>query len=863
MHAGATRVTARLADTATLCADPPVRKVNAADLGNRACELIGTRAEARYEGEAGVLLRGDWRVSERAMRSAAWLGVGVVALVVHAMLSPVTGQTPAAKPEPNAKVAPKPAAKTDKRATGPKAATGAPPAAAADSPPAVAADPAPAATGEAPADPVVKAAEPAPPAAAAEPPAVAAAPAIPSPAPSTPEAEYFAKLDALIAPVRDYSPSSEDLQRVRELVTKAGMTSPQMHDTWIQIKDPAARKLVEWQLLKAGLGAPKAFVDFIEQSPSWPDRAELQRRAEEQLLEAGGSTARIAAFFKGGEPRSGAGLAALASAHLAEKNEEAAKKLAVKVWREFELPAALEAGFLERFGSWLTEADHKRRLDRILVDEVRFKAERDQRAELAKRVIRHLSEPEKKKAEARLAVFLRAKLAGQMLAALPAEPDGQPASQTDWGLAYQKVQHYRRGGQHEEAWKILTAAPTDPELITSPDDWWAERRGAAYDALKAGRAELAYDLVKDAGPLSVNPLKDQSFMAGWLALRHLGKPEAARGHFDVSQKAADGPLSKARAEYWLGRALDELGRKDEARQRYAAAALQTDAFHGLLGRHKLEAGDALDLRTGLPALPTPEDAARFVGLDSVRAAVIAIKAGLSPSVHRALFAGLRNHLDGEADLAMLAHLASALGDPQASLRIGKTAIAKGRNLIVYAYPLHTFPAYTPLRDPPEPALLLGIARQESEFNNQITSTAGARGLLQVMPVTAQHICRDYKIKCDIARLNSDNAYNAMLASAYVTDRMRELSGNYVLTLVAYNAGPGRARQWMREFGDPRDPAIDAIDWIERIPIEETREYVKKVLANVQVYRARLGDERALRLEADLRGKSQQRRTSVP
>ena len=130
--------------------------------------------------------------------------------------------------------------------------------------------------------------------------------------------------------------------------------------------------------------------------------------------------------------------------------------------------------------------------------------------------------------------------------------------------------------------------------------------------------------------------------------------------------------------------------------------------------------------------------------------------------------------------------------------------------------------------------------------------AGARGMLQVMPITAKHICRDHKIKCEIPRLITDNAYNAMIASAYIGDRMAEFRGNYVLTLAGYNAGPGRARQWVREFGDPREPDVDPIDWIERIPFEETREYVKKVLANVQVYRARLGDEKALRLAQDLR-----------
>ena len=186
------------------------------------------------------------------------------------------------------------------------------------------------------------------------------------------------------------------------------------------------------------------------------------------------------------------------------------------------------------------------------------------------------------------------------------------------------------------------------------------------------------------------------------------------------------------------------------------------------------------------------------------------------------------------------------------MRIGKAAIANGHNLIYYAYPVHALPDYKPLRPPPETAFLLGLARQETEFNTDIVSGAGARGILQVMKGTANHVCREYKIKCNHQRLVSDASYNTMIASAYVADRMAEFSGSYVLGLSSYNAGPGRTRQWISEFGDPRKANVDPIDWIERIPIEETRRYVVKVLSNIQIYRARLGEEAtALRLDEDL------------
>ena len=261
----------------------------------------------------------------------------------------------------------------------------------------------------------------------------------------------------------------------------------------------------------------------------------------------------------------------------------------------------------------------------------------------------------------------------------------------------------------------------------------------------------------------------------------------------------------------------------------------------------------------MPARPSTAQAKRFNDLDAVKAIVVARKSGLDPMVQRLLVTHLKNHFDSETDVAMTVHLADAIGDTQLALRASKTAIAKGQNVLIYAYPVHTFPSFTPLSPPPETAFLLGITRQETEFNKDTVSGAGAKGLMQVMTVTAQHVCKDYKITCELDRLLPDTAYNAKIASAYIGDRMREFGGSYILGLSGYNAGPGRSREWIRAFGDPRDPKQDPVDWIERIPFQETREYVSKVLSNIQIYRARLGDEQnALQLDLDLqrgRGKT--------
>ncbi|MCC7250695.1 MAG: lytic transglycosylase domain-containing protein [Hyphomicrobium sp.] len=673
---------------------------------------------------------------------------------------------------------------------------------------------------------------------------------MPKPAkPSPSEREHTARLDKAIAPLSTFTLSAGDAQRLRDAIkalSGAKVDVEQANAIKQQIEDETARKLVDWFRLRKGFGEAAEYRAFLDANPAWGDRTTLTQKFEETLFTQGGSSGAIKSYFSGREPQTGQGLAALASAHLAEGDTDGARRLAVKAWRETILPAGLEPGFLARFGSLLSAADHKWRLDRLLIEDIRWQGEKNQRAAVARRVIALLPAAEQKKAQARLTVFLGSKTALKGIEALPAE------RVPDWGLVFHRVQALRRAGKTEEAAKVLLGAPTEEALIVAPDEWWTERRANAYAALKDGNPKLAYALVREAGPLSANPLKDQSFMAGWLALRYLKDAKSAERHFQVMNKAADGPLSRAKARYWLGRTAETQGNKAAADEYYRQALSDPDTFHALLARQKLEPG-RLAITTSPPKAPTAEEVRSFISLDAAKAVVIAKSAGLDASVMRSFLVQLRmHHLKSEAGMAMVAHLAEAVGDTQSAVRVAKAAIARGHNLYYYAYPVHPFPAYKPLRKPPETAFLLGLARQETEFNTLIVSGAGAKGLLQVMTVTAKHVCRDYKIKCDIDRLVSDPSYNTMLASAYVGDRMDEFSGSYILTLAGYNAGPGRARQWIREFGDPRNPKVDPIDWIERIPIQETREYVGKVLANIQIYRARLGEEQAaLRLEEDL------------
>jgi soluble lytic murein transglycosylase len=661
-------------------------------------------------------------------------------------------------------------------------------------------------------------------------------------APLAREEAYTAELDKIVGPLLTYNLPAEDGTKLAAAfkALSSGDTA-KAKEVQATLTDPLARMLIEWERLRRGKGDAADYLKFLSEHPNWPSREILQKKMEESLFSEGGDTDLIATYFKGREARSPAGMAVLASVHLAHGEKDQAKALATKIWREENLPESLEKGFLARFGPMLSEADHKWRLDRLLGEDVRYKVDRVERAAQVKRVIALLPEAQQKTAQARLAVFMRTDKA-----ALGTGANGK----TDWGVVFHKIQQHRRAGRVEEAAKLLRTAPRDPLVLANLDDWWIERRGLAYAALKAGKPKLAYEFASDAGPLGVNALNDQTFMAGWIALRYLKDAKQAEKHFTVLVSNADGPLTRARANYWMGRTAEALGDKARARQSFETAARFNDTFHGLLSVQKLDPGRRA-LKFDAPASPSAEQAKRFTDHEAVRAYALARKAELPRHVTRVFLLNAAKIENDEAWAAMAAHLARASGDTQTGVRIGKAAIAAGHNLIYYSYPVHGLPKYTPLRAPPEKAYLLGLARQETEFNSDTVSGAGARGILQVMKITANHVCRDYKIKCKHDKLLTDDAYNTMIASAYVADRLDEWQGSYVLGLPSYNAGPGRTREWVKEFGDPREANVDPIDWIERIPFEETRNYVAKVLSNIQVYRARLGEPDPLRLQDDL------------
>lgn len=672
-------------------------------------------------------------------------------------------------------------------------------------------------------------------------------PQLTSPAPSEPSEPSAApapKMDfaAILKPLLAYQLSDADTANLKEAFRESfSGDDAGSHAAAERIKDKAGRKLATWFEYRNGDydASAEDIESFRLANPQWPGQDELRERAEIALFLGNGSPDRIKAFFANSPPVSGAGKAAEASAYLQEGNQAAAHDLVVSAWRDYQLNPAVEKKILDRFGSMLRTEDHQARIDKLLFPDNKATAD------AALRIAKLLPAADQKTIAARVAVVKRGANAGKLLAALPAS-----TTAGDVGLLYNRIQFLRRKDRDQEAWQALLDAPSEPAKLIDLDGWWSERRLDCRIALNAGQPRIAYAIAAKHGPISGDAYVEAEFLAGWIALRFLSEPLVAVGHFHALRAAAKGSKNLALAEYWLGRTSLALGDGGSALVHFHAAAKYPQYYYGQLGRQALDARPANLAVTPTP-LPTDADIQRFLANDAVQAIGIALANDMD-SVTAQFFLALARQMTAPGEVVLLLEFAKLSGSPQLALRLAKIAFNRDLPVGDYALPIGVLPAFKSLlSDRVDPALVHALSRQESEFNAGAKSPVGASGLMQLMPGTAKAVAKQYNVKFTPAQLTNPT-YNVQLGEAYLSALIDSYSGSYFLALAAYNAGGGRVQEWMKQFGDPRNPRTDPIDWIEQIPFSETRDYVKKIMEALQLYRSRLaGSEQALQLVQDL------------
>ncbi len=598
-------------------------------------------------------------------------------------------------------------------------------------------------------------------------------------------------------------------------------------------REPLVGRLVHWLWLQTpNSGAPfEAIADFIEKSPDWPAREALLRRADEVITEAVGD-ARIIQWYAARPPESGLGWLRLAEAYDRQNRDAEALAAVRKAWTEGNLALRDENEMWREFGSRLTPAENALRLDRLLWDG---------QYDAARRMLARVDAETRMLGEARLALALRSPGAERLAAGLPQH------LREDGGLSYDRMRWNRREGKDDIVESLLYNAPDE---LGRAEKWWVERHYRARKAMIEGRISEAYRLAANHGLSGGASFAEAEWLAGWIALRLLQEPRIALKHFTALQANVRTPVSQARAGYWLGRSHDVLEDKPQARLWYAQAAKHSTSFYGQLAAFALDP----NARLQLPEETEPSAAAiaAFDKREVVRAAKILMELGQEARL-RPFILRLAHTAETPADHQLAARLARMLNRVDLAVAATKrSARYAGISLVREAFPLVEPMAQT---NTPETALVLAVARQESEFNQYAVSPVGARGLMQLMPATAKGVAKEVKQPYSPAKLTGDAHYNVRLGSHYLDGLLRNWDYNYILALASYNAGETRARKWIKDWGDPRYESVDAVDWIELIPFSETRNYVQRVLESAQVYRALLkgASPTADRLQADLRG----------
>ena len=614
------------------------------------------------------------------------------------------------------------------------------------------------------------------------------------------------------------------------------------HDDWEAAKgladqgrNPLARDLVLWRydLSPRSQANFDEINAFLKRNPNWPLRSVLYRRAE-HAMPANLPPKQVIAWFGDRKPQTGIGMIRLGVALLASGEREEGRQLIRKGWIEGAFTPDEEHQVLKQCRAILTQNVQRERLNFLIWHN-------DVAA--ARRQMHRVDRKDQRIAIVRLAFQTTPAFAEHLYYRLPYAWRSNP------GLVLGHARVLRARGNKSAVADALLSADLRGLVKIDPSAWWSNLALAARDAMELHRYRLAYRLAAEAGLKSGDAFAQSQFLAGWLALRFLHDPSTALRHFKLLADGVSMPISLARAYYWMGRAYEAKGELLAAVRAYHRAAAHPDTFYGQLALARLDPN--ADLILPRSKSDPASIGASYDGEKMTRA--IHILAQLHAGRFVRIFA--EHDVKLHPKPSFVARLASDLvhlGYRDAAVQAAQFASYRGIELPAFSHPVIALPRYRGPGSAPTDALVLALIRQETEFDATAVSSAGARGLMQVMPSSAQQLAAQLGVPFRPAELTQDQNYNLELGMTELAQNLRAWNGSYILAAAGYNAGDGNVRRWINFFGDPRTSAVNPIDWIEMIPFAETRNYVQRVLENTEIYRDRLtGKSEPLRILADL------------
>lgn len=608
-------------------------------------------------------------------------------------------------------------------------------------------------------------------------------------------------------------------QSVKALRSVASGQWTQARDIIAATKDPLASKLYYWLLFTKNKGGDSQYVhlaQFIRHNPQWPALKDLRVLAE-QKMPGDLSPAEVTAWFNDYPPETARGVDRYLQALLGQGQRAKAKDYLTGWWATTKLTREEQKDIYRKYALFIDQKAHRQRFDTLL-----FAGQYTN----ARAIAAVLGQGYSALTEARIALAEEEPNAGALISKVPRELQNDP------GLLFERLRWRRRNNLDVPAMEILHKMPP-ADQIHNAEDWWQERHILIRRLIEKKHYESAYLLAKEHAQKDGLSYAQAEWMAGWLSLRFLNNAPQGLAHFNALYKNVETPVSKARAAYWAGRAAKEMNAAEAAQSWFKDAARFQTVFYGQLAGAEL--GIEQSLPNAAPPVITAEDVSMFNALELVQAARLFHEAGMRNEASNFIQAFVKHEKTPKA-YRFGAELAADMGHYHDALRIAKEATKEGMFLTAQSYPVITDRlGHVSV----EWALVHALIRQESMFDQNAQSPVGALGLMQLMPATARETARKISVAYQPGWLTARPDYNIRLGSKYLSDMLARFDGSYPMAIAAYNAGPGRVNQWVEDYGDPRTGQVDLIDWIEMMPIYETRNYVQRVMESVYVYRLRL------------------------
>jgi len=585
-------------------------------------------------------------------------------------------------------------------------------------------------------------------------------------------------------------------------------------------RDQSVYNLINYLYLIKTINAASFYdyTSFINQNPDFPRIGRLRYLAEHKINLKTNSPISIKKWFAGKMPVSEFGKIKLGEIYLIEGNNEEGSKLIKEGWIKAKLSKSDLRYLRKKYKKIITVEDNIKRADWHAWEGKHWDVQR---------MLRYLPKDYTSLYRARQLLMSRSYGVDDAIGKVPNK------LKNDIGLQYDRLKWRRRRGRLDPSLEILFQIPKDPIKLVRPDIWWKERAILTRSLIYKKKYALAYRVSSEHSLNKSPEYADAEWLSGWISLTFLNDPNMALQHFKNFYNNVGYPISLSRGAYWLGRTYKIIKNEQKAEEWFQEASKYLNTYYGQLAFLEIKKGEDFSLENQIDV--SEKYKKEFNKNNLIR--LVRLLKELDKDKYAKDFLKHLAKLNIEKGSEILAgELSVEIGRYDFAIQIAKQASYEKRFYNEINYPIIQTPKIVNKKSMPKPELVLAVIRQESEFDQKANSYVGAKGMMQLMTYTARLVAKQAKLPYSKSRLTSDPFYNIKLGSYYLTGLLEEYEGSYPFALSAYNAGPKRVKYWKKINKDPQKGKISYVDWIELIKFKETRNYVQRVLENINVYR---------------------------